>query len=488
MTTKSILTYGSRVAQVSQDFYAPVAILPTVLLPGYSPVIGTLYVFLSRIDPWGDENNPDPPQQTQQYIKSVFKNIFVAKKITQDRVSGVISRVNWTSGTTYDYYLDTVDILELDSIGNNVYNFYVKNSYNQVFKCLWNNNGNPSTVEPFFIPAQYNTNNNIFQGSDGYKWKYIYSIPAGDALKYLDDKWMPIHLGALYTSTTPDPLETSAGWGDIEVINVTNGGSGYGPSNTIVTIIGDGINASGTANVVNGSVVDVIVTNPGSFYTTAAVNITVNDGGTGFGAEAIAPISPIGGHGMDPSSELGCHNFMFSVEFNGSEGTNANNYPYIPTNIEYRQLGLLINPDAYDTIVPSNAPGNLSGQTILLPANSNIYKASTLLTVAPGPGNYNQDEVIYQGGTSLATATFFATVLNWDAANNIIDVINITGTPIVNSPVFGDSSGATRTLLPNGVVTPTFIPFSGYMAYIENRTGITRSPEGIEQFKIVLGY
>ena len=68
MTTKSILTYGSRVAQVSQDFYAPVAILPTVLLPGYNPVIGTLYVFLSRVDPWADENNPESPQQTQQYI------------------------------------------------------------------------------------------------------------------------------------------------------------------------------------------------------------------------------------------------------------------------------------------------------------------------------------------------------------------------------------------------------------------------------------
>jgi hypothetical protein len=29
---------------------------------------------------------------------------------------------------------------------------------------------------------------------------------------------------------------------------------------------------------------------------------------------------------------------------------------------------------------------------------------------------------------------------------------------------------------------------SGYMAFIENRTGITRSEDGIEQFKIVLGY
>jgi hypothetical protein len=50
----------------------------------------------------------------------------------------------------------------------------------------------------------------------------------------------------------------------------------------------------------------------------------------------------------------------------------------------------------------------------------------------------------------------------------------------------GPIAGAIRTLL--SVVEPDFITLSGYMAYIENREAITRSPDGTEQFRIVLSF
>ena len=156
---------------------------------------------------------------------------------------------------------------------------------------------------------------------------------------------------------------------------------------------------------------------------------------------------------------------MFTTEFNGSEGG------IIPTDIDYRQVGLVLNPTALSTYP--------------YPANSSIYKVSTDFVVASGFGAYVSDETIYQG-SSLATATFSATVLNFNVATNTVALINIFGTPTLNAPVFATSSGTVRTLL--SVSVPDFQSFSGYLAYVENRSGIQRSSDGIEQFRFIVGF
>jgi hypothetical protein len=155
---------------------------------------------------------------------------------------------------------------------------------------------------------------------------------------------------------------------------------------------------------------------------------------------------------------------MFSVEFNGDEGG------IIPTDIIYHQLGIVINPTT-----EQNAPA---------PANGAIYKTTTDLIVAPGFGVYVNDEIVYQG--DINNPDFIGTILSFDPATNIIRLINTTGTIVNNSSIYGRSSLTTRTLLTHSF--PNFVIHSGYLSYIENRNGIQRSPDGIEQFKFVLGY
>jgi hypothetical protein len=137
MANKNLLTYGAKVSNVELVTYTPVA----VRAPYYDTPSATLYSFLSKVVPWEDDNNPPQPTQDQKSIKKIFKNIFAVKKLTTNDISPVIPRVDWTSGVVYDYYSDDVDIFEKDTNGNNVYNYYVKNRYDQVFKCLWNGNG-----------------------------------------------------------------------------------------------------------------------------------------------------------------------------------------------------------------------------------------------------------------------------------------------------------------------------------------------------------
>lgn len=454
MAYNNLLTYAAAISSVEQVYYAPVAVVP----PYYNVPLSSLYCFLASVNPWANNAAPPMPTQDQKSIKSIFKNIFVAKEITSNDISPVIQRIDWTANTTYDYYRDDVDMFALNNDGSLVYNFYVHNSYDQVFKCLWNNNDVPSTVQPYFEPGTYGTNN-IFQGADNYKWKYMYTIDIGTKDKFMDANWLPIPVGA----NTPNPLLTSAGSGDIEVINVMNQGTGYDPANAVISVVitGDGTGATATANVVGGSIVDVIVTNPGTNYSYSNVIIQSTQGSN---ATAIGPTSPIGGHSFDPISELGCSRVMFSVEFNGTE-TNT-----IPVDITYYQIGIVIDPTTQQ-LNPS-------------PANGTIYKTTTDVVVSAGFGRFQNSEIVYQGDVN--NPTFTGTVLYFDPASDVINMINTTGTVTTNAPIFGKTSLCTRTVLTYS--TPNFVLSSGYMSYIENRSGITRSSNGIEQFKLVLGY
>lgn len=474
MTTNlHTLTNHAKLIRVETDYYAP-----TALING-SP-LGSLYAFLGQEDPWptvSSSETPVQPTEDQSSLKKVFKNMFAAKLIINSNISPVISRINWANNTNYFAYSDTVNMAAKDTNGFPLYNFYIKNRFDQVFKCLSNNRGGLSTSEPYFQPGSYGTNN-IYQGNDLYKWKYMYTIDAGRKKSFLDTDWMPIPIGA----NTPQPYLTSAGYGDIEVINLTNGGSGYDAVNTfiVVSVSGDGsgciANVTGS-QITNGVITDVVVKSgySGKNYTYA--NVTINaytssnliySSPIGIGATAIAAVSPVGGHGYDPISELGCSHVMYSVEFNGTEGGK------IPTtDVNYRQVGLLVNPQVYGS----------SGPTL---ANGTIYNTSTQFLLSAGAGNiYTADEIVQQKDTN-GVVTYYGTVLNFESTTNILQLINTNGTYTTGQSIIGVTSGASRVVF--SVTEPTLIPFSGYITYIENRVGVQRSNDGIEQFKFVLGY
>ena len=453
MADQNLLTYNSGVAFASQEYLAPVAV--TAISPTIP--IQTTYCFISGIQAWANNAAPPTPTQDQKSIKAVFNGIIAAKQVTTDEISPVVQRIDWTANTVYTYYRDDIDMFALNpSTGLLVNNFYVKNRYDQVFKCLWNNNGAQSVNEPYFQPGVYGTNN-IFQGADNYKWKYMFTVDAGAKTKFMDSSWIPVPISI----NTINPMTTSAGAGSIDVVNVISGGSGYSSSiPTTITINGSGLGFVGTPLIANGVITDVVVNVPGSNYTYANATISTTSGN---GAILISPTSPIGGHGFDPLSELGCYNVMYSVQFNSSENG------VIPTDITYYQMGLIVNP-----IATSTAPN---------PANSTVYNTTTSLIVSPGFGSFVSGEVAYQG-TSANTSTFSGTVVDFNVATNVLTLINIQGVPTINGSVYGNTSQTTRSLF--SYTPPDFQIFTGRIIYVDNRSGITRSSDGIEKFNFVL--
>lgn len=463
MANKNLLTHQSRAAALELAYFAPSAVVP----PNIEVPLGTSYVVVGSVEPWVDDNNPPAPTQDQISTKKFMKNIIAAKLINSKDISPVAERIDWTEGTVYDYFDDYVDMFERDANGFLIRHFYVRNKYDQVFKCLWNDGGNPAYSEPYFEPGAYSTNN-IYQGADAYKWKYMYTIDTGIKTKFMDATWIPVPV----VDTNPNPLGSDAGAGSIDVINVTQSGDLYDPSNSIIHVVitGDGTGANGfpgttasaVASVTSGKITDIIMTDIGKNYTHANIAIV---SGAGFGALAIAPTSPVGGHGFDPVSELGCNHLMYNVEFAGSENFN------IPTDITYHQIGIVVNATT-QALNP-------------LPANASIYKTTTDVVVASGFGAYTNAEFVYQG-TSYENSTFSGTVVSFDEASNVLTLINTKGTGTLNGPLRSTNSNTTRTLLRTSL--PDFVILSGYLTYMENRSGIIRSSEGIEQIKIVLGY
>jgi hypothetical protein len=453
-TVNGILTtYGSTVEVELTYFFV-------ITAAGFVPNQQiTSYMFIGKPDAWPDDVNPPLPDQSQSTIKQTFKHMFAAKLLTSSNMSPVVPRIDWTSGKTYDQYSDQIDMFTMDSNGILTKQFYVRNHYDQVFKCLFNNNGAASTVEPVLQAGVIDASQTIYL-ADGYKWIYVTTIDKGLKKNFFDNNWMPLAVGNI----TPNPL-LPAEMGSINAINVTNSGNTYsnGFYTTAVTITGDGQGATAYANVTNNMVQDVIVTNSGNNYTYATVSINPLTGFTGSGATANAIISPIGGHGTDPVSELGCNHIMVSVEID--DGENGN----VPTDVAFRQVGIIVDPVLTDGTLPT----------------ASIYNTSDLATVSFGTGVFASGETVYQG-TSLSTATFTATACSFDSTNNVISLINTKGTPTLSSAIYGVSSGASRVLLQ---YNPTkFSIGSGYMMYFENRQPIQRSPNGNEQLRLVLRF
>jgi len=132
--------------------------------------------------------------------------------------------------------------------------FYIVTSSNNVYKCLNNNNNSPSLIQPS------NTDNLPFKESDGYIWKYMYSIPLILQRKFMTPAFIPV------TTSMSSRYYNNGG---IDNVVVLNGGSGYHQDLTSISIVSStGKDAAIRADVDNitGAITGVIIDDPGESY------------------------------------------------------------------------------------------------------------------------------------------------------------------------------------------------------------------------------
>lgn len=430
---------------LAKQFYNLLDIAANSYLP--SSRKSYIYAFIGKHLPWNSGTEvPAVPKQTDSDMNQYYKNGIFAKQMSFDNASLVVPRINWEANTVYNTY-------EANT------NFYVINYKDQVFKCLANNSGAVSTDEPELTLSTTSLEEPYLETSDDYKWKYLYTLSSVQKQKFLNDDWMPVTYNKF--------VRAAAEPGSIDVIKITNSGNNYidGSNVNMIQISGDGTNAVLKANVANGHVVNVVIENRGLNYTYA--NLTFNDsalGGFGSGANATVSIAPADGHGYDPVYELAATSLMFNVEFDKDETD------VLPTDNDFRQVVLLQNPLLTST---SNS------------ATSSKYSLYTKVKTSPGVGDFNNDEIVYQGLT-YEEATFTADVISFDDVENLLYINNVKGTLELNKAIKGYSTGSIRVV--NTVTNPELKLYSGKVLYISNAQPITRDSDQTERIRFILSF
>lgn len=413
----------------------------------------SLYLTVGKCYSWTDDNDPPLANTSTSAYYELWDNMIAAKKISGNDIRHCIPRFDWTSGQVYfayDNFTDSKDLLNTSTA------FYVLTDEWNVYKCLSNNYGAVSTSKPSSISTTTD-----FQTSDGYIWKYMYTISSEEKLRFVTNNYIPVKTLLVDDGSLQWGVQNSAISGAIHSIIVTDIGS-YPANDISIVITGDGRQANAYAITDPGSetLKEIVIDSKGTGYTFATVTI---NSPTGEGANARAIISPVGGHGSDPLAELGGSNLVLNVQFKSDEDQK------FPVTNDYRQVALIEDPKIYNST------------TVM--SNTSVSQL-TVLTLTGTSAEYVEDENVFQG-TVLGDSAYSGKVVEWDSANSQLKVSNVRGVPTAEL-LTGETSGAARFI--RAIDNQDMEPYSGKLLYIDNIKPISRTIDQTEDFKIILNF
>ena len=480
---------------------------------------------VSGVYRYATEDVPPLPLDNQKEKIALYDELIAAKRITDSFARTVIRRYNWDLVANPKFDMWKPDYSATPGGGGQIgkatatgatsiadAKFYVMNSYYEVFKCLYNGEdpsnttGQNATEEPYVAGGNYDSATGLYTETTGakYIWKYMYTIPTDDVLKFLSSDFMPIVLPANASRTAVAGVAV-AGAADVALIE--NAGSGLPASQTLYTaIVGDGTggkvkfvtNGAGTITSAEiearGSAYtygNVLLGN-GNLFSNAGLSSAVTTGASAVGALEII-MAPEGGHGSDHETELNGKRVMTNIRLTYSEGSGD-----FPVDNDFRRIGIISDPFNYGTTTFSTAD-TLSG-----------LKA---IKITGASADFSVDEKITQ---TVTGGTAYGTVVSWtlDSGSTTAGVLKYIQTNDAHTDsgkvkafessgsnaITGEASTASgnvdtaygSTLLgvtfSSGLANPEIENNSGDVIYVENRRLITRAADQIEDIKLVIEF
>ena len=433
----------------------------------------------------GTDTAPLTPGDNRNAQSFPFDDLLAAKRIAASDVTFAIPRRNWVTGTTYDIYrhdygdrITGTSTAQTSNSGVSTLhdaNFYVLTTARNVYKCLDNDGNTASTVEPT------GTSTTVQTLSDGYKWKYMYTLSASQQSNFLSTDFMAVETNSTVSSAAVD--------GAIDIIRIkTPGSGGADGTHTNIDIRGDGSGGKCSVTVAGGVVTAVTVTTAGTGYTFGTVSNAqiVAAGATSLsGAELDVIIPPKGGHGKNAVEELGGFYVMLNTSLEGTESGNSGD---VTVANDFRKITLIRDPLA-------------SGSA----ATATTLRGTKAINLTGVSGSYVVDEKITQ-----ATTGAVGKVVEWDSTNNILYYIqtrhtdegidsNGNQTAFSGTNAVTGAGGATGTPTTSTSTINNVSFTSGYSAseidadsgdilYIENRAPITRAADQTENIKLVIEF
>lgn len=514
-----------------------------------SPAIN--YVFIGNHIPYANEASPDIISDTVSAEKTVWDNMYAAKRITGNDVEHVIPRINWTGNTKFHQYDDTITISDLISSNSsqNLQPMYVITTDRNVYKCISNNSSANSTVEP---TGTYTTSNGNIGTADGFIWKYMYNVTASN--KFLTTSWIP-------APTSTDALDygvNSSGVvaGELSNILIVNNGLNYrSVSNVRVNAFSSSqtklmlANTSLILNLFNiptlANLTNLSISGTGIASATYITNIentngaiTLSTATNGLGGNAnnivISTRIYVSGDGTGVVASAALSNVNNTITLANTSLANISNITVTTIGTGYStanasiygsgsgatarvilppKFGHAFNPAKElnaNNIMISVRIGEIdSTENGLISSNtsfrqfgilSNPYKYTSNVvantTTANSVISQTTDLTIVAGTSYTLNEQVYQGALNNPSANGFIHaqttsgvrLTQVRGTFTSGLTLIGASSAVSRTVVTVMPVKPEFVKDSGDILYVENAIATTRTDGQAENVNLIISF
>ena len=222
------------------------------------------YVFTADHTARTTNTIPTPADKERETNIDAYRNMIFGKRLTSSDMKLMVRSVPYASGSYYSMYDDNDDSL----FNKDFFVIVDEFSFKHVYKCLDNNGNTVSNAEPNFAHIT-GSNTEVYRTSDGFLWKYMYSISASEHDQFATASYIPV-----IANTS---VESNAVPGALDVIKVEEGGKNYG-NYTAGTFVGSDVRIGGNTVLYKVSNNSINTTN--GYYTGCLMYIV---SGTGAG-------------------------------------------------------------------------------------------------------------------------------------------------------------------------------------------------------------
>jgi len=480
--------------------------------------------------PSWDSTRPNPIDN-YFHLNSYRDNILGVKQITSSDVIRVIPKNVWSKGKKYEMYRHDYSLYNTTPITSSTRlydsSFYVMNSEYRVYICI-NNNSTPGNNREIPVSTQEPLHTDLAPRleSDGYAWKYLYTLNPSDVLKFDSTNFISVPNNWTTTANAEiSRVRDASVNGKIETIIIENNNASYPYFGTLtnVPIRGDGTSTDGSSDAKasiafneQGKPIKVTVTDGGKDYTFATLDlnsILQPTSGTKTVFNVIIP--PPGGHGKNIYDELGAFRALVysriensstnpdfivgnqfsrigiikNIESNGSIQTFSQN---TGSGIYALKLNENASEESYDSLITQNNTGAI-GNLISFDSTTKVLKYIQPRTNHIDTYAVDSDlQIDYQFANSISGIQTSANYKLKAFDSSQIKIGNNTYT--IDTSFFGDkvTIGATTYYLGQtftaGLSNPDINTKSGDIVYVDNRASVTRSSQQREDIKIILEF
>ena len=456
------------------------------------------------------DSGPPSPIDNLQYLSHYKDTGIFGKRVTSTNIRRVIRKVQWTTNTAYDMYRHDYSYSNPtpNSGTSRLYdsNYYVINSDFRVYICIDNGSsgsnlkGNRSKFEPTSTDLQPFT-----AGSDGYVWKYLFSISPSDVIKFDSTEYIVLPNDWSTSSDTGiqevrEQANSDVEENQIKKVYIQDGGSGYLAG--IYDILGDGTGAKVEVSVdSNGTITSTNVTDGGKGYTYGIVDLkstSIPDPAT-----LIPIIPPSKGHGYDIYTELGADRILIYARFDDSTKD-------FPVDTKFAQVGIVKNPTEYSgsTVFTGSTYSSLyalklnSSYTGVPTVGEKVSQTQSSTQIAKGwVASYDRDTKVlkYFKDRSLflsdgltqedrTTTGVNAKIVDFNNTDSI--TFTTASSTTVSAGFTGSSEGGISLGMEfsGGLSNPEINKKTGDIIYIDNRPEVERNLRQKEDVKIILEF